>query len=52
MEQLKYGLHHCFLDKSKSVKRSIAVEFENIAHLVQKDASSENMNIFMNVYGK
>ena len=43
MEGLKYGLHHCFSDKSKSVGRNIAVEFENIAHLVQKDVSSKNM---------
>ena len=46
MEGLKYGLHHCFVDKSKSVKRNIAVELENIGHLVQKDASSENMEYF------
>ena len=45
MEGLKYGLHH-FVDKSKSVKRNIAVELENIAHLVQKDVSSENMENF------
>ena len=45
MEGLKYGLHH-FVDKSKSVKRNIAVELENIAHLVQKDVSSENMEYF------
>ena len=46
MEGLKYGLHH-FVDKSKSVKRNIAVELENIAHLVQKDISSENMEYFL-----
>ena len=46
MEGLKYGLHNCFVDKSKSVKRNIAVELENIAHLVQKDVSSENMEYF------
>ena len=34
MEGLKYGLHHCLVDKSKSVKRNIAVELEIIAHLV------------------
>ena len=45
MEGLKYGLHH-FVDKSKSVKRNIAVELENIAHLVQKDVSSKNMEYF------
>ena len=33
MEGLKYGLHNCFVDKSKSVKRNIAVEL-NIADLV------------------
>ena len=43
---MKYGLHHCFVDKSKSVKRKIAVELENIAHLVQKDISSENVEYF------
>ena len=43
MKGLKYRLHHCFVDKSKSVKRNIAVELENIAHLVQKDVFSENM---------
>ena len=42
MEGLKYGLHH-FVDKSKSVKRNIAVELENTAHLVEKDVSFENM---------
>ena len=46
MEGLKYGLHHCFVDKSKSVKRNIAVELENIAHLVQKDVSSKNVEYF------
>ena len=46
MEGLKYGLHYCFVDKSKSVERNIAVELENIAHLVQKDVSSENMECF------
>ena len=45
MEGLKYGLHH-FVDKSKSVKRNIAVELENIAHLIQKDISSKNMEYF------
>ena len=43
MEGLKYGLHHYFVDKSKSVKKNIEVELENIAHLNQKDVSSENM---------
>ena len=46
MEGWKYGLHHCFVDKSKSVKRNIAVELENIVHLIQKDVSSENMEYF------
>ena len=46
MERLKYGLHHCFVDKSISVKRNIGVEPENIAYLVQKDVSSENMEYF------
>ena len=46
MEGLKYGLRHCFIDKSKSVKRNIPVELENIAHLVQKDVSSETMENF------
>ena len=46
IERLIYVLHHCFVDKSKSVKRDIAVEFENIAHLVQKDVSSENIEYF------
>ena len=45
MEGLKYGLHH-FVDKNKSVKRNIAVELENIVHLVQKDVSSKNMEYF------
>ena len=46
MEGFKYGLHHCFVDKNKSVKRKIAVELENIVHLVQKDVSSKNMEYF------
>ena len=46
MKGLKYGLHLCLVDKSKSIKRNIAVELENIAHLVQKDVSSENMEYF------
>ena len=46
MEGLKYGLHHCFVDKSKSVKRNVAIELENIAHLVKKFVSSENMECF------
>ena len=46
MEGWKYGLHHCFVDKIKSVKRNIAVELENIVHLIEKDVSSENMEYF------
>ena len=46
MEGLKYGLHHYFVDKSKSVKKNIEVKLENIAHLNQKDVSSENMKYF------
>ena len=46
MEGLKYGLHHCFVDKSKSVKRNVAIELQNIALLVQKDVSSKNMEFF------
>ena len=46
MERLKYGLHNCFVDKSKSVKRNIAIELEIIAHLVKKDVSSKNMEYF------
>ena len=51
MEGLKYGLHH-FVDKSKSVKRNIVVELENIAHLVQKTFLPKIWNIFMNIYRK
>ena len=46
MEGLKDGLHHCFVDKSKSVKRNIAVELENIAHLVQKRRFFRKYGIF------
>ena len=46
MERLKYRFQHCFVDKSKSVKRNIAVELEIIAHLVKKDVSSKNMEYF------
>ena len=46
MEGLKYGFHHYFVDKSKSVKKNIAVELENIAHLNQKEVSSENVKYF------
>ena len=42
----KYGLHHCFIDKSRLARRNIAIELEYLAHTVQKHISSENLENF------
>ena len=46
LKGLKYGLHHCFIDKSRLVRRAIANELEYLAHSVQKDISLENLENF------
>ena len=46
LKGLKYDLHHCFIDKSRLVRRNIATELEYLAHSVQKDISSEDLKTF------
>ena len=46
LKVLKYGLHHCFIDKSRSVRRNIAIELEYLAYTVQKDILSEDLENF------
>ena len=43
---LKYGLHHCIIDKSRLVRSNIATEPEYLAHTVQKDILSEDFENF------
>ena len=42
LKGLKYDLHHCFIDKSRLVRRNIATELEYLAHTVQKGILSED----------
>ena len=46
LKGLKYGLHHCFIDKSRLVRRTLATEFEYLSHTVQKNISSEDLKKF------
>ena len=46
LKGLKYGLHHCFIDKSRLVRRNIATELGYLAHCVQMDISSEELENF------
>ena len=32
---LKYGLNHSFIDKNKSIKRDLAVEFESLVTTIE-----------------
>ena len=45
MSSLKYGLNHSFINKSKFIKRDLAVEFESLAasvdELVTQDQKEE-----------
>ena len=44
LKGLKYGLHHCFIDKSRLVRKNIATEIEYLAHTVQKDILSKDFS--------
>ena len=46
LKGLKYSLHHCFIDKSRLVRRNIATELEYLVHTVQRDISSQNLENF------
>ena len=46
LKGLNYGLHHCFIDKSRLARKNIAIELEYLAHTVQKHISSENLENF------
>ena len=52
LKGLKYGLHHCFFDKSRLVRRNITTELEYLAYTVQKDISSEDLKKFHEYLGK
>ena len=52
LKGFKYGLHHCFIDKSRLVTRNIATEPEYIAHTVKKDISLEDLENFHEYLGK
>ena len=49
---MKYGLHHCFIDKSRLVRRNITTELAYLAYTVQKDISSEDLKTFHEYLGK
>ena len=49
-EPLKFGLHHCFVDKNKYTKQNIAMEMENVATNADKyiaDVEKENFHNFL-----
>ena len=43
---LKYGLHQSFTDKSKFVKRNVAVEFESLAASLEHYVEQYNKKAF------
>ena len=49
---MNYGLHHCFIDKSRLVRRNIATELKYLAHTVQKDISSKDLKDFHEYFRK
>ena len=46
MKDFKYSLHHCFIDKTKLVRRNITTELEYLVHTVQKDILLEELEKF------
>ena len=46
LKGLKYGLHHCLVNKSGLARRALATEFEYLSHTVQKNISSEDLEHF------
>ena len=46
LKDLKYGLHHCFIDKSRLVRRNIETELKYLSHTAEKDISSEDLKHF------
>ena len=46
LKDLKYGLHHCFIDKSRLGRRAISTDYEYLAHTFQKYISSEDLEKF------
>ena len=42
----KYCLHHCFIDKSRLVRRNISTEPEYLSHTIHEDISSESLQNF------
>ena len=46
MSSLKYGLNHSFTDKSKSIKRDLAVEFESLTASVDELVTQEQKEEF------
>ena len=43
---LNYGLHHSFVDKSRYIKRDLAVEFESLAASIDKFVPQQEKEIF------
>ena len=46
LKGLKFGLHHCFIDESRVVRRNIATDLEYVVHTVRKNISSKNIENF------
>ena len=46
MSSLKHGLNHSFTDKSKSIKRDLAVEFESLTASVDELVTQEQKEEF------
>ena len=42
----KFGLHHCFTDESRVVRRNIATDLEYVVHTVRKKISSKKLESF------
>ena len=45
LQELQYGLDHCFVDKNKNTKRNLATSFEAVAERatpIVEDSEKEN----------
>lgn len=43
---LRYGVDHCFINKNRYVKHDLAVEFENLASVLDKNVIPEKKEAF------
>ena len=53
LQQLQYGLDHCFVDKNENTKRNLATSLETVAERVTpivEDSEKENFHQFLRKY--